>query len=102
MLAQEIIRIKREGAALAPGQIQQFVRGLCDGADEPDAGVTGFITLGLDVVLKDLLGRQAREGREGHGLAAHDPAVVRTDGRDFGREKYFQATWAFHQQVLHQ
>ena len=30
MLAQEIIRIKREGAALAPEQVQQFVRGLCD------------------------------------------------------------------------
>ena len=30
MLAQEIIRIKREGAALAPEQIQQFVRGLSD------------------------------------------------------------------------
>jgi thymidine phosphorylase len=32
MLAQEIIRIKRDGAALAPDQIEQFVRGLTDGS----------------------------------------------------------------------
>ena len=32
MLAQEIIRIKREGAALAPEQVRQFVHGLSDGS----------------------------------------------------------------------
>lgn len=32
MLAQEIIRTKRDGAALTPEQIQNFVRGLVDGA----------------------------------------------------------------------
>jgi len=31
MLAQEIIRAKRDGAALTPAQIQDFVRGLVDG-----------------------------------------------------------------------
>ena len=32
MLAQEIIRSKRDGAALAPAQIEAFVRGLVDGS----------------------------------------------------------------------
>ena len=32
MLAQEIIRAKRDGAALSEGQIQHFVRGLVDGS----------------------------------------------------------------------
>ena len=32
MLAQEIIRTKRDGHALSAGQIDQFVRGLVDGS----------------------------------------------------------------------
>ncbi|MEN9420248.1 MAG: thymidine phosphorylase [Pseudomonadota bacterium] len=37
-LPQELIRKKRDGQALTPPEIEAFVRGLVDGADDPQAG----------------------------------------------------------------